>query len=127
MTVRALQLECIGDDVRQAVGSFSRTFEGASRNPIQQPWVAHLTGLTATNFRREFLRGMKDYTHANVTGSRGVTLTFWLQDGDCYEVFRRLSWSRHERYFCQVDSGRIIRITREEAIRWLSAHSALPY
>lgn len=83
------------------------------------PWVARLLGRTARGFRREFAEGVKDYTHANSVGSRGVYVFYALPPG-LYEVNEPVRWRRNDRYFIQVADGRWKRITREEVERCLN-------
>ncbi len=79
-----------------------------------RPWVARITGLDAQfGYKREFMRGQKDYSQANSVGSRGVYMYYPLSDG-IYEVHERLSWKRTRRYFCQVSNSDITEISREE-------------
>jgi len=123
--IRALRLECIADDLLQTARALPRLF---GKGGPSGPWVARLTGLTPTNFQREFLRGMKDYSQANSVGSRGVYLTFWLDSNDIYEVYHRTAWKNDRRYFCRpTKDGTFQKLTREEARAWLSAGLALPY
>jgi hypothetical protein len=112
-----LRLECIGDD---AVQRFRRIAPGM----FKSPWVARILDLSSCHgFEREFLRGQKDYTHANSVGSRGVYLTFWLEEGEVYEVYAHLSWQCSERYFVLATGGELRRVSREQVIEWLSAPS----
>lgn len=81
-----------------------------------RPWVARLTGLDERfGFRRDFVRGVYDYTRANgKRGGRGIYIYYALPPG-LYEVYRPISWKHHERFFiCVDDQGDIIRVTREE-------------
>lgn len=123
MTVYPLRLECIADDLYQELRGFPDRQKLAP-----QPWVARIIGVSYQRMGREFLRGLKDYTYANSVGSRGVYLTFWLQEDDLYEVFRRESWSRHRRYFVVPDKSGIVEIgDKEDALTWLKDHSVLLY
>lgn len=100
-----------------------RQFDGSDP---RNPWVALIRGRPG-QYRREYLRGQKDYSQANSVGSRGVYLTFWLEDGRIYEVFRRLSWSRTSQTFCRVQDGAFIPMTRVEVDAWLSDPSERTY
>ena len=116
MTVRVLTLEAIGDDTAQMVPQYRRS------------WVAKLTGFYGRGFQREYLKAMKDYSHANSVGSRGVTLTYWLQTGDLYEIHQLTAWSNYDHYFCVLgDDGTPLRLNESEARQWLNDHSALPF
>lgn len=122
---RALILECIGDDTIQMFRYLSDALKQGDRIP-RGPYVALICS-TAGHIRREYLRGQKDYTNANSIGSRGVTLTYWLENGRVYEVHRRLSWSRTIMTFCRVDAGRFVPMTREDVDAWLSDPSERTY
>lgn len=88
-----------------------------------RPWIARITGLDEKyGFAREFLRGQKDYSQANSTGSRGVYVYFPLKAG-IYEVNERLSWKNTRRYFCRVENAEIIEITKDEVVGWLTRNS----
>jgi len=84
------------------------------------PWVARLLGLDPHwGFRRQFLRGIRDYSRGQEHHTRGVYLYFALPPG-LYEVYRPTSWRHSERYFVRItDDGRLHEITREEAIACL--------
>lgn len=85
----------------------------------KQPWVAHITGFDEKyKFEREFLRGQRDYSRANSTGSRGIYEYFALTAG-VYEIHARVSWRRTRRYFIRVTGTEITEISREEVERCL--------
>lgn len=125
-----LELEAIGDN--HAFGFAQLCRGGAGRSLRQeidalrygrrdvQPWVARLTGLCERYvFRREFLRGQKDYARANGTGSRGVYFYYFLEPG-FYEINSRESWKRTRHYFAEVvDDQTIVERSREEIERCL--------
>lgn len=92
-----------------------------------RPWVARLIGYTQDDwqvfgqFTREFLRGQRDFSHTNRSGSRGIFLYYALKSG-LYEVNERTSWTNARRYYCVVgDDLSINEVTREEAMAWLEA------
>lgn len=132
MALRAtVALECIGDHLAfleartwilvRALGLNAAWFDSGQA----RPWVARITGRDARfGLRREFVRGVKDYSRANSVGSRGVYRYFFLASG-VYEVNELQSWSRSRRYFLRVgaDGGKT-EITREEVDAWLNADSA---
>lgn len=91
-----------------------------------RPWVARLTGYQQEEwqvfgrFERLFLRGQRDFSHTNRSGSRGIFLYYALKPG-LYEVNERTSWTNTRRYYCVVaDDTTITEVTREEAIAWLT-------
>lgn len=84
-----------------------------------RPWIARITGTDPTyTFAREFQTGQIDYSQANSSGSRGVYLHFFLEDG-LYEVSERLSWKRTRRYFIRVQESKISEISQEELLALL--------
>lgn len=107
MYAAALALEWIGHDTAMALKQFGERTEG--------PYVARIAGLTARNFRREFVRGRIDYAHANSIGSRGVMLHYLLAPG-IYETREHRSWSRTETYYIMIDAiGAKEYVSRDEA------------
>lgn len=123
-----LALECIGDDISQAARGWEQIEKdlgvtgGGKLWP--SPWCADVIGERANGtFDLRFLRGRKDYTHANSVGSRGVYLWFSLVEDRVYWVQARESWSRIRRYYCTAHEGRIIEITEEDARACLSDRS----
>jgi hypothetical protein len=90
--------------------------------PRPHPWIARLEALDRRfGFKREFVKGVYDYTYARKSGGRGIYVYFALKPG-YYEVFRTVSWNERsdERYFIQVnDIGEWHKITREEVIECL--------
>lgn len=85
-----------------------------------QPWVAALTGLCPTyGFKREFVRGVRDYTYAATHTGRvtGVTMYFALPPGiyDTYDP-----GSKPFRNLIRVDdNGDLYPISKEEVIQCL--------
>lgn len=92
---------------------------------VGRTWVARLAGRTANGFDREFLQGARDYRHSNSVGSRGVTLTFVLHEGNVYEANHRVSWNKERRFFCRAEAGRVVEIERSEVIARLDSASCL--
>lgn len=90
-----------------------------------RPWLARVRSIDAAGrVDREFVRYQtKDYSQANSQGSRGVYLYYTLSDG-LYEVNERTSWTRARRYFLRVENGKSSEISREEAVRCLSASAS---
>jgi len=89
--------------------------------PRLQTWVARLSGIDSNGrFEREFVNGMRDYTHANSIGSRGVFIYYPLRSG-VYEVNERTGWTKSRYYFIRVtDDGNYTEIGREEVIQCLT-------
>ncbi len=121
-----LKLELIGDNYyaakREAPDSQkyrARYAEMLGRDK-SRPWVARLTDLDPVyGFKREFVKGQKDYSLANSIGSRGVYVYYPLKSG-LYEVHERLTWKRTRRYFIRVQDAKITEIAREEVLRCLA-------
>ena len=88
----------------------------------RRPWVARLTGLDARfGFRRDFLKGIRDYSFGKEHHTRGVYLYFFLPPG-LYETQRPISWKYNERQFIRVDNqGEIHEISKDEVVRWLAS------
>ncbi len=124
----ALRLELFGDDLRSFERGLPKELRdllldpaGEGYEPPLRPWVARIAGLHIGHgtFKREFVRGHKDYRRANGIGSRGVMMWYTLEPG-IYEVNEQVSWRRWERYFLRVDEqGSMHRIEREEVIACL--------
>lgn len=125
-----ISLEAIGDDQNQ----YLRTRRGLLNNGIPgignallgnvtktRYWVAKLTGTDAKyGFRREFIRGRKDYARANSVGSRGV-MVWYILDPGIYEVSSPETWKRTRRYFLLVNyDGSTNEISKEEALKCLN-------
>lgn len=88
--------------------------------PPPRPWVARISGTDSRyGLAREFVEPHRDYAHVNSTGSRGIMLYFVVDEGEVYEVHKLVSWSKHVRYFCRIQDGDEIRMTREEVDQWL--------
>jgi hypothetical protein len=131
MSVVTLCLEAIGDDLAAMVRANRRHPDRIHTLPvrywkhvysgIRQPWVAEITGIRPSGrFEHRFLSGKKDYSRANSAGSRGVYCFFHLWPDRIYEVNELLSWTRHRRYFCRVEEGRIIELSEREVRACLS-------
>lgn len=88
-----------------------------------QPWVAALIGFDATyGFKREFVCGVRDYTHATRHTGRvtGVMMYFALPSGiyDTYDP-----GDKPYRKFIQVNTNGDIRaITKEAVIQCLKSN-----
>ena len=126
--------EAIGDDAIQ----LSRFYEGmlnmilpnlgtAICHMPSNIWAAEITGFDPKyKYKRKFLRGKKDYSHANSKGSRGVYVEWVLESGRIYQIKRPVSWNNVECFFCTVnENGDIISLSEQEVIECLKRRSAL--
>lgn len=85
-----------------------------------RPWVARLTGLDDRyGFKREFLTGMRDWSLANSTGSRGVYEYFALTPG-IYEINECIKLGVSRRYFVRADETIYHEISRYEVCQCLT-------
>lgn len=100
-------------------------FAGKSFEVHKRPWVSRLTGLWPNGqIKRQFMRGLHDYTHGQAHHSRGVYLYFTLPPG-LYEFFRPVSWRRDERFWGRVtEQGEIEAMTREEIMQCLKSDTS---
>jgi len=126
--------EIFSDDLKQkfriaenianyyAIGAGSAMFSWPS-----DTWAAEITGLNPKyKFERKFLKGKKDYTYSNGKGSRGIFFEWALESGHIYEIKRRISWGKIERFFCTVcENGDIIKLEEKDVIECLKHRSAL--
>jgi hypothetical protein len=128
-----LALDAIGDNVdrmfRDSCKAMNGMISGLGDAVIGKPpasyWVAEITGPDLQyKWKREFLRGKKDYSKANSVGSRGVFIYYTMESGHVYEVKERTSWKRGDRYFCRIsDDGEIIRIDESEVTLCLAENA----
>ena len=128
-----LALEAIGDDMVAfnrleqsklvAAGLPKWLRKKVDLSPIlRKTWVAEILGRDQEyGWVREFLRGKKDYTHANSIGSRGVMVYYHLIEGPVYEVNSWKTWQSVDRYFCRIEAGDVVRMTEEEVAVWFPA------
>lgn len=95
-------------------------FSGKHYEVSKRPWVSRLLDLHPNGeLKRQFMRGLHDYTHGQAHHSRGVYLYFALPPG-LYEFFRPISWRRDERFFGRVTNDGIIEmLMRDEVIQCL--------
>ena len=121
----ALALEAIGDDViyerrmcrRHGVPWVPRRAIDYAARPA---WVARVVGLDGRGgLCREFLRGNRDYSKANSSGSRGIWVHYLLGDG-LYEVNEPVKWRQCRRYFLRVAGGSAEEISLREVVACLS-------
>jgi len=119
-----LKVEAMYDNVVQEMKAWTILCNVASPGlgdrtfgrPLSGPWCAKITGRDSKfGYKREFVQGKKDYTHANSKGSRGVFVFFLLESGYVYEVKGSRS-----RYFCAVtNDGEISTISKEDVEQWI--------
>lgn len=90
-------------------------------------WAAEIIDFDKKyKYQRKFLKGKKDYTYSNGKGSRGIYYEWILESNHIYDIKRRVSWGRCERFFCTVnEDGDIIKIDEQEVIECLKRRSAL--
>lgn len=81
---------------------------------------AEITGMNASGaMRSRPVRGRMDYTYTNSSGTRGIYVTYILEDDRLYDVAAPKSWTYTERYYCMVsERGEIVRLTPAEAVWW---------
>lgn len=123
-----LKLEIIGDNYQWAARNSVDTSRLPTKHMIEvirfgrkelRPWVARLTQLNDRHgFDREFLTGMRDYSLANGSGSRGI-YEYWALPEGFYEINECVKLGVNRRRFVRVVGAEILDITREEAIACL--------
>lgn len=122
MLTATVKLEAIGDGIEDLADSFDRfskdlgfDVQGKGRKP--RYWVARIAGTDARyGFRRQFMRGHKDYSEANSVGTRGVFVFYMLGLG-LYEIKEPLSWRSSRQYFALVDEEGVLTEVHEERAR----------
>lgn len=123
-----LRIELIGDDFfwhqRHGGMPFQQWLRYIRRFGYNKSnsWVARLTRIDEYGrLQREFLRPVRDYMHANNSGSRGIYAHYVLLPG-LYEINQRMDWKQVRRYFAQVtDNGLMVEMTRDEVTQCLNA------
>lgn len=106
------QIEDIGESVFDHL-AFKRC--GLKRDDIfdvpRQYYVKHING--------KYIKGYRDYSRSNGKGTRGIIVTFFLDQG-VYEVRHKTSWEKHSHYFFRVNElGDIEKISKAEAMQCL--------
>lgn len=134
--IATLRLEAIGDNyARLRKQPLKAQLRAGLRGPREhldailapswRAWVAEVRAMSRSGkIDRSFLRGLKDYSAANGTGSRGVFVTYILRPDTLYEVNALETWSRQRRYFCRAVEGRVVELSTAEAAEWLDARAA---
>lgn len=114
----ALTLESIGDDTHQRMRSAPFGL-GAGSRPRHA--VAQVMGRDGRGgWVQAYLSGAKDYSSGNSIGSRGVTVTYHLEEGPIYGVSDPRSWRRIDRYFLRITNGEAVRMTEDEVFACLA-------
>lgn len=88
-----------------------------------RPYAAKITGFDPVyTFKREFVRGYWDYSHASKrTGKR---IYFPLEPNSIYDCFENEQGKRHWRGFILTNNqGDWQEITKEQVIEWLKKNS----
>lgn len=130
----SLKIEAVGDCYYQEINLYRGILNSGApglgdavigQYPRSGQWVAMIIGRDSQfGYARRFLKGKKDYAHANCKGSRGVYLHYILESGYVYEVKCHPTWTRYRRYFCTVtDDGDIIEVDKEYVEQWINDHS----
>lgn len=124
-----LRIELFNENIRDLSKLYGMIFDSylpglselATVKIPRSGWVAEITGYDPKyKYQRKFIKCKKDYSKANMRGSRGLYAEYILESGRIYEVKSQVSWKRFERYFCQVtNEGDVKRITIEEVDRIL--------
>lgn len=82
----------------------------------RRPWVAKLAGKHANGqYIKIFMRGQKDYTYSNGTGSRGIYIFYSLDNG-IYEINELINWKKTKRYFLRVKNGMAEQVVRKKEV-----------
>jgi len=67
------------------------------------------------SIKKIYLKGKKDYTDSNSTGSRGIYEWFILECGCVYEIKKPVTWKHTDMFFCYVTGdGNIQKIEEDE-------------
>lgn len=104
-------IEAIGDDMAREF----RHLGWKSRN-----WVAQIFGSDGRGgWVRSFVSGNRDYSSANSKGSRGIMVSYLLEQGPIYEIKAPLTWSSSDRYFARIMDNTLSRMTADEVIECL--------
>lgn len=137
-----IRLECIGDDIAQAMRGFEkkadalapaerghqwqRLFKAARTSSWPEPFVWRIVGVNERgHFTKERVRGRKDYTHANSVGSRGVYLWYTLVRGEFYRIQSIPSWKRARVFYAVATADGYGEMTEQEVYACLSDGSVL--
>lgn len=95
-------LESIADDVRQ--------FGMPPRYSVSQIFGTAGNG----QWIKAYLSGLKDYSKANSQGSRGIMVSYSLEEGPIYYIESPLAWKNMDRYFARILEGAKDRMSEAE-------------
>lgn len=96
------------------------SFIGAKSIFKKKYWVAEIVGPDDKwKFKREFLNGKVDFTHANKRASRGVYIQYLLEPNRYYDVSSPMSNKFTDRYYCKVGRDEVIRVDEMEVLDWV--------
>lgn len=129
--VVTLKLEAVADHMADLNVQARRRSEIRRRVPARllkytygppwRPWVARIVGVDEPGrLQREFLKGQKDFSGAHGMGARGVYYYYHLLPGEIYEVRELLNWTKDRRYFCRVEDGRIVEMSKADVITYFT-------
>ena len=92
-----------------------------TRGPDSHPWCARLLGLDEKcGFRREFIKGIYDYTYTSRYAGSKTVLIFYAVPPGIYQVYDNINRSRGRKYFVRVtDEGEIVEIERDDVLECL--------
>lgn len=119
-----IKLELIADDyfwhTKHNLWEWDRQFAYIRRLGVDKSpsWIAKIY----PGWKREYIRGIRDYSTANATGSRGIFEYFPLTEG-VYEVNNRYKLNKVRRYYIIVIGETISEINRTEAEKWLEQNT----
>lgn len=105
-----IELESIGDPVANGTASFgfpSRAF------------VSQVVGHDGRKLVFARLQGCRDYSRANSAGSRGIFISYQLEEGPIYYVSSPRTWRSRDTYYCTIENGHLRRMTDEEVMQCL--------
>lgn len=127
-----LRIEYIGAATWDRLRQFERFEEiviGGKKTPSDDDYMSQ-PGPRVLEYRLEDgawivsrVHGRRDYSRANSRGTRGVMVNHIIESGALYRVKEPVSWRSMAHYFVSVTAdGGLLRMTKEEALEWASAH-----
>lgn len=106
-----LQLEAIGEDLARGFWAFGFR----PRHSVCRVWASNGRG----GWVKDYLRGDRCYANANSKGSRGVMVSYFLDEGPIYHICDPKTWSQTDRYFARIINGEMIRMSDDEVVSCL--------